>query len=76
MTDIVERLQAGCWGKSDPQIAGTMLEAADEIERLRALFQGILEKHVSDVTDEFLARYAIECARRALAIEPDKTAPR
>ena len=36
MSNIVERLRAGCWGKHDTTIAAEMREAAAELERLTA----------------------------------------
>jgi hypothetical protein len=37
MTDIVERLRAGVNGKDDLVLTAEACEAADEIERLRAM---------------------------------------
>lgn len=62
MTDIVERLREGVWGRArraDAVIQAVMQEGADEIERLRtALHRISLASQDSGTTKESLGKEA------------------
>lgn len=66
MTDIVGRLRHWFELKGGAQTAGLYLEAADEIERLRAALKGMLRVCPSERDGKKLAEY--EAARAAVNI--------